>query len=53
MQYIFLFFGKIPFSNIIKLINHPLLKDLPFILETPNDNEGYREEIKLLRGNRD
>ena len=45
--------GKIPFSNIVKIINHPLLKDLPFILETPNDNEGYREEIKLLRGNRD
>ncbi len=33
-----------------KVINHELLRDLPFILETPNDNlEGYAKEIELLR----
>ena len=34
---------------ITKIINHPLLKDLPFILETPNDLSGYKKEIDLLR----
>lgn len=29
--------------------NHPLLRDLPFCLETPNDLSGYAEEIALLR----
>lgn len=32
-----------------RIINHPKLKDLPFFLETPNEIEGYEEEIKLLR----
>lgn len=27
---------------------HPLLQDLPFILETPNDDEGYIEEIHTV-----
>ena len=31
------------------IINHPALKDLPFFLETPNDIDGYAEEIKLLK----
>ena len=34
-----------------RIVNHPLLRDLPFILETPQeDNDGYAEEIRLLRG---
>ena len=33
-----------------KIINHPKLKDLPFILETPNELDGYKEEIELLKG---
>ncbi len=28
---------------------HPLLEGRPFILETPNDDEGYRREIALFR----
>ncbi len=28
---------------------HPLLSGRPFILETPNDDEGYRREIALFR----
>lgn len=28
---------------------HPLLAGKPFILETPNDDEGYRREIALVR----
>lgn len=29
---------------------HPLLADKPFILETPNDDEGYAKEIAMIRG---
>ena len=32
-----------------RIVNHPALKDLPFYLETPNELEGYQEEIALLR----
>ncbi len=41
--------GKIGLENIAKIINHPLLRDLPFYLETPNDIDGYANEIKLLK----
>ena len=40
--------GFIGLEAIIKIINHPALKDLPFILETPNDLDGYKSEIDLL-----
>ena len=30
-------------------INHPALRDLPFILETPNDDAGWAEEIRFLK----
>ncbi len=33
-----------------RFINHPLLRELPFYLETPNELEGYAEEIALLKG---
>lgn len=32
-----------------RIINHPALRELPFFLETPNDIEGYANEIKLLK----
>ena len=32
-----------------RIINHPSLKDLPFYLETPNELDGYADEISLLR----
>lgn len=41
--------GYLGLEAITKIINHPLLKDLPFILETPNDLSGYKKEIDLLR----
>jgi len=41
--------GTIGITNFEKIINHPVLKDLPFYLETPNDLTGYAKEIKLLR----
>lgn len=41
--------GKIGLDAIIRIINHPALKNLPFILETPNDYDGYAKEIALLR----
>ena len=32
-----------------KIVNHPALKDLSFILETPNELAGYAKEIELLK----
>lgn len=43
--------GQIGADALIRVINHPQLKNLPFILETPNDIEGYAREIKFLREN--
>lgn len=42
--------GNIGIEAVTRIINHPVLKDLPFYLETPNDIAGYKEEIELLRG---
>ena len=41
--------GKIGLDAIGNIINHRKLRNLPFFLETPNDVEGYKDEIKLLR----
>ncbi|MDE6020075.1 MAG: deoxyribonuclease IV [Ruminococcus sp.] len=43
--------GYIGTDALIKIINHPILKKLPFILETPNDDDGYANEISLMRNN--
>ena len=43
--------GNIGLAALTKVINHPHLRELPFILETPNDNAGYAREIETLRGN--
>ena len=32
-----------------RIVNHPALRDLPMFLETPNDLDGYAQEISLLR----
>ncbi|GFN35765.1 deoxyribonuclease IV [Tepidimicrobium xylanilyticum] len=45
--------GTIGLDAIKNIINHPLLKDLPFYLETPNELEGYKKEIELLKELRD
>lgn len=41
--------GHIGLPAITAIIRHPALRDLPFILETPNELEGYQEEIELLK----
>ncbi len=41
--------GQIGLDAFEKIINHPLLKSLPFFLETPNELEGYAKEIALLK----
>ncbi|MDE5764214.1 MAG: deoxyribonuclease IV [Ruminococcus sp.] len=43
--------GYIGADALIRVINHPALKHLPFILETPNDMQGYKNEIAFLRRN--
>lgn len=43
--------GKIGADALVRLVNHPALKALPFILETPNDNEGWAREIAFFREN--
>lgn len=42
--------GKIGLEAFERIVNHPLLRDLPFYLETPCDLQGYKEEIALLKG---
>ncbi|MEF2919238.1 MAG: deoxyribonuclease IV [Acutalibacteraceae bacterium] len=42
--------GYLGIDAIARIINHPLLKGIPFELETPNDIQGYAKEIELLRG---
>lgn len=41
--------GKLPLEAIRRIVTHPVLGALPFILETPNDEAGYAAEIALLR----
>ena len=41
--------GCIGLETLKNVVNHPALRDLPFILETPNDLTGYQEEIALMR----
>lgn len=43
--------GTIGSDALIRFINHPKLKHLPFILETPNEFDGYKKEIEFLRAN--
>ena len=43
--------GHIGAEALIRVINHPALRGLPVILETPNDIEGYAREIKFLKEN--
>ena len=41
--------GELGLDVIGRFINHPKLYGLPCILETPNEFEGYRQEIRMLR----
>lgn len=42
--------GSIGLEAVERIINHPVLKELPFYLETPNELPGYKKEIELLKG---
>lgn len=41
--------GYIGLEAFERIVTHPQLRDLPFILETPNELPGYAAEIELLR----
>ncbi len=41
--------GEIGLEALTRVIRHPKLRHLPFILETPNDAAGYAREIAMLR----
>ncbi|MBQ2840573.1 MAG: deoxyribonuclease IV [Oscillospiraceae bacterium] len=41
--------GHLGTALFAEVINHPKLSTLPFYLETPNELDGYRQEIELLK----
>lgn len=41
--------GEIGLEALVRVINHPATEGIPFILETPNDDEGWTHEIALFR----
>lgn len=45
--------GSLGFDTFAAIVTHPKLRHLPMYLETPNELEGYADEIKRLRGVRE
>ena len=41
--------GKIGMEALVRIIKHPAVREIPFILETPNDDAGWTEEIRILK----
>lgn len=41
--------GKIGLEALIRIMQHPVLKELPFYLETPLDDAGHKQEIQRIR----
>ena len=41
--------GTIGLEAILRVMTHPALRDLPFLLETPNELDGYAAEIAMLK----
>lgn len=41
--------GTIGDEALVRFVTHPKLRHLPFNLETPNELEGYKEEIEYFR----
>lgn len=41
--------GFIGAEGLKRVVTHPMLQGKPFILETPNDDEGYKREIAAIR----
>ena len=42
--------GALGMEALKRIALHPAFQGLPFILETPNEDEGYIEEIRIVRG---
>ena len=41
--------GCIGLEALVRVVNHPALRELPFLLETPNELDGYAREIAVLK----
>ena len=41
--------GEIGLEAILKFMTHPKIAQLPFYLETPLEDEGHKDEIKMLK----
>lgn len=41
--------GEIGLDALLKIVTHPALKNLPFYPETPFDDAGHKEEIRMIR----
>ena len=41
--------GSIGLNALRRIVHHPLLRELPFCLETPNELPGYASEIRMLK----
>ena len=41
--------GFIGLDAFERIVTHPILRSLPFYLETPNELDGYQKEIELLK----
>ncbi len=41
--------GQIGMEALLRVMEHPLLSDIPFYLETPLDDQGHKEEIGKIK----
>lgn len=41
--------GSLGIETFERIVNHPVLQNIPMYLETPNELDGYEHEIKILR----
>jgi deoxyribonuclease-4 len=41
--------GCIGMETLMRIVKHPKLKEIPFYLETPLDDEGHKEEIQMIK----
>ena len=42
--------GEIGLEALTRILNHPLLEGIPLYMETPLDNQGHKEEIRMIKG---
>lgn len=41
--------GEIGLEALLRVLEHPLLRELPFYLETPFDDAGHKKEMEMIR----